>query len=135
MNSRKRKRSEHNIESITQRKTKGILERKKTTKTNENVHGELDDDNVFVASTSQKKCQRSTIDNDKPNETNADLYEVLEVERNAQIQEIKASYYRLARIYHPDRTIGANIDAQEKFNQLRHAYCILSNPNTKTDKY
>lgn len=56
----------------------------------------------------------------------------MEVDSNAQIHEIKASYYRLARIYHPDRmkhTVPE--DAQEKFNELRNAYCILSNPDTK----
>lgn len=62
-----------------------------------------------------------------------DLYKVLEVERSAPIQEIKANFYRLARIHHPDRVDDAQKEiAKEKFNLLHQAYSILSNPDTKT---
>lgn len=65
--------------------------------------------------------------------SNFDLYEVLEVNRTAQIQEIKASYYRLALIHHPDRTENTDKTiAMDKFNVLHLAYSILSNPQTKT---
>lgn len=45
---------------------------------------------------------------------------------------VKTNYYRLARIYHPDRAPDAEKSiANEKFNILHQAYSILSNPETK----
>lgn len=52
--------------------------------------------------------------------------------RSAQIQEIKASYFKLAKIHHPDRVQGEKSDANERFNILHQAYSILSNPDTKS---
>lgn len=40
---------------------------------------------------------------------------------------MKKSYYRLARIYHPDRVAESEkCNAQEKFSIVHKAYCILS---------
>lgn len=45
---------------------------------------------------------------------------------------MKANYYRLARIYHPDRVVDAEkAAAKEKFHVLHEAYSILVNPETK----
>lgn len=45
---------------------------------------------------------------------------------------VKRSYYRLARIYHPDRVAEeAKTDAQEKFYIIHSAYSILSDPKKK----
>lgn len=45
---------------------------------------------------------------------------------------MKANYYRLARVYHPDRVDAAQKSiAKEKFSILHQAYSILSNPKTK----
>lgn len=61
-----------------------------------------------------------------------DLYKILEVARTAEIHEIKANYYRLALIHHPDRTKNTDKTiAIEKFDILHRAYSILSNPHTK----
>ena len=61
----------------------------------------------------------------------SDPYEVLQVQRNASTEEIKKSYRRLAREYHPD----ANPDdpeAEEKFKEVAFAYEVLSDPEKRS---
>lgn len=55
-----------------------------------------------------------------------DLYEILEVDRNATADEIKQSYRRLAKKYHPDLNPGDH-EAQEKFKEISSAYEVLGN--------
>ena len=57
-----------------------------------------------------------------------DLYRILEINNNATEDEIKKSYYKLARIYHPDK--NKNID-HNKFHQINYAYNILINAETR----
>lgn len=52
-------------------------------------------------------------------------YEVLEISRDANEEEIKKSYRRLAMKYHPDRNPGDN-EAEERFKQAAEAYEVLS---------
>ncbi len=54
-----------------------------------------------------------------------DYYEVLGVARGSDAAEVKTSYRRLARQYHPD--INKNPDAEERFKEINEAYEILSN--------
>lgn len=45
---------------------------------------------------------------------------------------MKTNYYRLARIYHPDRVVDEEKStANEKFNILHQTYSILANPEKK----
>ncbi len=63
----------------------------------------------------------------------ADLYELLEVSRDATAEEIKKSYRRLARESHPD----ANPDdpaAETRFKELSAAYEVLCDPG-KRERY
>ncbi|MBM3463200.1 MAG: molecular chaperone DnaJ [Armatimonadetes bacterium] len=54
-----------------------------------------------------------------------DYYEVLRVERSASIEEIKLSYKKLARTYHPD--VAENkADAEIHFREINEAYSVLS---------
>ncbi|MBX7489971.1 DnaJ C-terminal domain-containing protein [Helicobacter turcicus] len=57
------------------------------------------------------------------------LYETLEVSQNASADEIKKSYRRLARKYHPD--INKESGAEEKFKEINAAYEILSDENKR----
>ncbi len=59
-----------------------------------------------------------------------DLYLILEVERVATADEIKRSYRRLARQYHPDTNPG-NAEAEERFKEISVAYEVLSNPEQR----
>ncbi|GAA8754871.1 DnaJ family protein [Helicobacter pylori] len=52
------------------------------------------------------------------------LYQTLNVSENANQDEIKKSYRRLARQYHPD--LNKTKEAEEKFKEINAAYEILS---------
>lgn len=78
------------------------------------------------------------------------LYEILNLQSNAQIQEgktltfpseqdntiysilVKANYYKLAKVHHPDRVSEEQkTAAKERFSIIHHAYTILVNSETK----
>jgi len=58
-----------------------------------------------------------------------DYYETLNVPRNASLDEIKKSYRRLARKYHPD--VSKEKDAEAKFKQVQEAYEVLKDPEKR----
>ena len=57
-------------------------------------------------------------------------YEILSARRNASQSEIKKSYRRLARKYHPDVNPG-DPSAEERFKQIQEAYKVLSDPEKR----
>jgi molecular chaperone DnaJ len=59
-----------------------------------------------------------------------DLYEVLEVDRQANASDLKKAYYRLAKKYHPDHNPGDKV-AEEKFKEASNAYSILSDDDQR----
>lgn len=59
-----------------------------------------------------------------------DYYEILGVQRGADIKEIKSAYRRLAFQYHPDRNPGDKT-AEEKFKEASEAYEVLSDPQKR----
>ena len=60
----------------------------------------------------------------------ADLYELLGLPRGATLVEIKRSYKRLARRYHPDINPGDNT-AEARFKEITRAYETLSDPERR----
>ena len=62
-----------------------------------------------------------------------DYYATLEVPRTATDQEIKKSFRKLARKFHPDVAKDKKT-AEEKFKELNEAYEVLSDPE-KRKKY
>lgn len=59
-----------------------------------------------------------------------DYYEVLGVDRNADADELKTKYRKIALKYHPDRNPGDS-EAEEKFKEAAEAYEVLSNPEKR----
>jgi len=59
-----------------------------------------------------------------------DYYSVLGVQRDASDKEIKQTYRRLARQYHPDVNPG-DASAEQKFKEISEAYAVLSNPDSR----
>nr|HAT8713574.1 DnaJ domain-containing protein [Legionella jordanis] len=57
----------------------------------------------------------------------ADFYALLEIDKYATQEEIKAAYKRLARLYHPDKAP----DKEEEFKKISEAYETLSDPKKR----
>ena len=59
-----------------------------------------------------------------------DHYEVLEVERGASAEEIKAAWRNAQIRWHPDKNPGSST-AEESFKQAGEAYGVLSDPDKR----
>jgi molecular chaperone DnaJ len=58
-----------------------------------------------------------------------DFYDILGISRNADQDEIKRSYRRLARKYHPD--VNKDPGAEDTFKEINRAYEVLSEPEIR----
>ena len=58
-----------------------------------------------------------------------DYYATLGLERNATAEEIKKSYRKLARKYHPD--VSKEPDGEEKFKEVAEAYETLKDADKR----
>ena len=58
-----------------------------------------------------------------------DYYKILGVARTATAEDIKKSYRRLARKFHPD--VSKEKNAEEKFKELQEAYEVLKDPEKR----
>lgn len=60
-----------------------------------------------------------------------DYYEVLGVARNADAEEVKRAYRKLAMKYHPDRADGDKAAAEAKFKECAEAYEVLGDADKR----
>lgn len=66
-----------------------------------------------------------------------DYYNILKVNRNASLEDLKKSYRRLARTWHPDKNPTGGAEAEARFKQITEAYEVLSDPEKRAiyDQY
>jgi len=57
-------------------------------------------------------------------------YEILEISREAPLEEIRTAYRRLALKYHPDKNPGNKV-AEDRFKQISEAYQVLADPEKR----
>src|SRR5258708_7218060 len=71
-----------------------------------------------------------------PMASRRDYYEVLGVAKDAEAEEIKRAYRKLAMQYHPDRNAG-DTEAEVKFKEAAEAYEVLHDPEKRQryDRY
>lgn len=64
-----------------------------------------------------------------------DYYQILEIERSANLETIKKAYRKLAIKWHPDK--NPSEEANEKFKLISEAYEVLSDPQKREvyDRY
>lgn len=60
-----------------------------------------------------------------------DYYEVLGLTKEANQDQIKKAFRKLAKEFHPDKTEG-NSELEEKFKEVQEAYEVLSDEDKKT---
>lgn len=61
-----------------------------------------------------------------------DYYQILNIQPDANEEEIKKAYKRLALKLHPDK--NSAVDAEDRFKEIKEAYEVLSD-KSKRDKY
>ncbi len=61
-----------------------------------------------------------------------DYYKALGVSKGATAEEIKKSYRKLARKYHPDANKGDSA-SEERFKEISEAYNVLSDPKRRSE--
>ncbi|HEX5323065.1 MAG TPA: DnaJ domain-containing protein, partial [Capsulimonadaceae bacterium] len=65
-------------------------------------------------------------------EKTGDFYDLLGVHKQASVEEIRARYHHLARLYHPDRAKEKDKDlAHRLFVRINQAYSTLINPESR----
>ena len=64
---------------------------------------------------------------------NKNYFKILEINENANLEEIRNAYIKMAKKYHPDKNSDKN--ANEKFNEVNEAYHYLINNDSYFKKY
>lgn len=64
------------------------------------------------------------------------LYDILELRPGAAVSDVRAQFKKLTLLYHPDRLVRENVEAQqaalERFKLINQAHEVLSDPREKS---
>ena len=63
------------------------------------------------------------------------FYDLLGINKNANPQEIKKAYKKMALKHHPDRNPNNREESEAKFKEIGRAYKVLSDEKLKTIKW
>jgi curved DNA-binding protein CbpA len=63
----------------------------------------------------------------------ATYYGLLEIEPTASAAEVRKAYFRLAKVYHPDRQVEQNEGSTEVFLAVQEAYDVLSDARRRLE--
>lgn len=69
----------------------------------------------------------------------ADYFSALRVSRESSATDVRRAYYRLAKVYHPDRFLGSGLSQEmstkinDMFQYISQAYTVLSDPHARAD--
>lgn len=80
---------------------------------------------LFTYPLTYKKRTAST----KSSKKKKDHYDILGLDRQAEVKEVKNAFYKLSKQYHPD--VNKEAGAVEKFQELTDAYEVLSSPDSR----
>ncbi|XP_018533196.1 dnaJ homolog subfamily C member 11 [Lates calcarifer] len=85
-----------------------------------------------VGGTGPNANMAASLDDDFES-NNQDYYSLLNVRKEATLEELKASYRRLCMLYHPDKHRDPELkrQAEQLFNQVHQAYEVLSDAHSR----
>ena len=91
----------------------------------EKYHSEWMSDEISFERKGKNKLSDEEFRKSLLNENLPDYYAILQVQKNASMDEIKSQFRQLAKKWHPDKKQSS--DAEEKMTQINIAYEVLSN--------
>ena len=95
----------------------------------EKYHSEWMSDEISFERKGKNKLSDEEFSKSLLNKNLLDYYAILQVEKNANQDEIKKQFRLLAKKWHPDKKQSS--DAEEKMSQINMAYEVLSNPKRR----
>lgn len=89
------------------------------------IQGELLLSNTPIA----ESADSEGLQENQPKQVSINLYEILSVSQYASESEIKASFHKLVKIWHPDHNDAE--EAPARFEEIHKAYSVLRDPDLR----
>ncbi|XP_071476478.1 dnaJ homolog subfamily C member 30, mitochondrial-like [Diadema antillarum] len=74
----------------------------------------------------QRNSRRAPCCVPNPRKRDRNYYEVLNITPNATQAQVKEAFFKLSKVYHPDKNAGSK-EAQRQFSSINEAYSVLGN--------